>query len=51
MKIIGICESCKTKKFFIRKRVFKIPKTDSQTMTSQSELCKNCFKAISSMLK
>ncbi len=49
MKIFSTCKGCNKRKFIIKQREYVVPGS-KQTMTSQSELCRPCFKSIRSMI-
>ena len=44
MKIFGICNACKKRKFIVKKRSYK--HSNLGTITSNNNLCRKCFKAI-----
>lgn len=49
MKLLDKCQSCKETKWFIRKRKYNAKGVG--TITSQSMLCRKCYKNIQKMLK
>ncbi len=49
MIIHGKCETCKDKRWFIRKR--KVPTPIGTYAISQKKMCGKCFKAVKTVLK
>lgn len=47
--IYGKCMACRKNKWFIRKRSYIVPKVSQRPITSDGELCSECFKAIKKM--
>lgn len=50
MALFKICEGCFKRKFFTKKREYKLPNT-KQRIVSQSKLCRTCYNNIKKMVK
>jgi hypothetical protein len=43
--IYGTCETCKKKKFFVKKRKIEVP-FEKQIATSKKQMCRKCINII-----
>lgn len=47
--IYGICETCHKKRWFVRKRIVKLP--INRTAKSQKKMCNKCYRGVNKMLE
>lgn len=45
------CEKCHKNKFYVAKREYKIAKLSIYPVTSNSELCRKCYKEIKKIVE